>query len=103
MSRKIKDAPGVPLRKIMASWPKPTRTRIASWITQPLELLVATARCTDQRVPASSRQALQKYRSAADYARMPLPELEQDIERQGFIATRLGSEGCGQALVGGIT
>jgi endonuclease-3 len=53
----------------------------------PLELLVATilsAQCTDVRVNLVTKDLFQKYRSAADYARVDLQELEQDIRTCGF-------------------
>ncbi|HEV2235386.1 MAG TPA: hypothetical protein VGR57_01885, partial [Ktedonobacterales bacterium] len=53
----------------------------------PLELLVATilsAQCTDERVNLVTARLFTKYRSAQDYARAPLEELEQDIKQTGF-------------------
>jgi endonuclease-3 len=53
----------------------------------PLELLVATilsAQCTDKRVNLVTKDLFRKYRSAADYARAPLEELERDIQSTGF-------------------
>lgn len=104
MSRKIKDAPGVPLRKIMASLAKAyPNAHCELNYSNPLELLVATilsARCTDQRVNLVTAKLFKKYRSAADYARVPLPELEQDIRTTGFYRNKARSlKGCGQALV----
>jgi endonuclease-3 len=55
--------------------------------SNPLELLVATilsAQCTDVRVNLVTKDLFQKYRSAADYARVDLKELEQDIRTCGF-------------------
>jgi endonuclease III len=77
--------------------------------TTPLELLVATilsAQCTDERVNLVTARLFKKYRSAEDYARAPIGELEQDIKQTGFyrnkakhiqaaaelIATRFGGE-----------
>ena len=77
--------------------------------SSPLELLVATilsAQCTDERVNLVTKQLFKKYRTAADYARAPIEELEQDIKQTGFyrnkakhiqaaaelIATRFGGE-----------
>jgi len=57
----------------------------------PLELLVATilsAQCTDQRVNQVTRGLFRKYRSAADYARVSLPELERDIQSTGFFRNK---------------
>ncbi len=61
--------------------------RSALNFNNPLELLVATilsAQCTDVRVNIITKDLFQKYRSAADYARVDLQELEQDIRTCGF-------------------
>lgn len=53
----------------------------------PLELLVATilsAQCTDKRVNIVTKDLFAKYRSAADYAKAPLDELEKGIQSTGF-------------------
>ncbi|GAB6166200.1 endonuclease III [Thermostilla marina] len=53
----------------------------------PLELLIATilsAQCTDERVNIVTADLFKKYRSAEDYARAPLEELEEDIKSTGF-------------------
>ncbi len=53
----------------------------------PLELLVATilsAQCTDKQVNIVTRSLFQKYRSAGDYAAVPLSELEEDVRRIGL-------------------
>jgi endonuclease-3 len=65
----------------------------------PLELLIATilsAQCTDLRVNLVTAQLFQKYRSAADYAHAPLPELEQAIRSTGFFRNKARSikHGC---------
>ena len=71
--------------------------------TNPLELLVATilsAQCTDKRVNLVTAELFKKYRSAADYARAPLAELEQDIRTTGFFRNKAKSiKTCCQALV----
>ena len=57
----------------------------------PLELLVATilsAQCTDERVNVVTAGLFRKYRSAADYARAPQAELEQDIRPTGFFRNK---------------
>jgi endonuclease-3 len=69
----------------------------------PLELLVATilsAQCTDKRVNLVTANLFKQYRSAADYAQAPLPELEQAIKSTGFFRNKAKSikTGC-QALV----
>ncbi|HUT91667.1 MAG TPA: endonuclease III [Thermoguttaceae bacterium] len=69
----------------------------------PMELLVATilsAQCTDERVNVVTKDLFQKYRSAADYARVPQSRLEQEIRSTGFFRNKAKSiRGCCQALV----
>ncbi len=57
----------------------------------PLQLLVATilsAQCTDKRVNLVTRELFTKYRSATDYAKAPLAELEQAIKSTGFFRNK---------------
>jgi endonuclease III len=57
----------------------------------PLELLVATvlsAQCTDERVNIVTKDLFRKYRSAADYAKAPIEELEKDIQSTGFFRNK---------------
>lgn len=52
-----------------------------------LELLVATilsAQCTDERVNLVTTELFRRYRTAADYARAPIGELEEAIRSTGF-------------------
>jgi endonuclease III len=69
----------------------------------PLELLVATilsAQCTDKRVNLVTADLFKRYRSAADYAQAPLPELEQAIKTTGFFRNKARSlKTCCQALM----
>jgi len=71
--------------------------------TNPLELLVATvlsAQCTDERVNQVSKNLFKKYRSAQDYASVPLQELEEDIRPTGFFRNKAKSlKNCGTSLV----
>ena len=71
--------------------------------TNPLELLIATilsAQCTDKRVNLVTAELFQQYRSAADYARAPLPELEQAIRTTGFFRNKAKSiKTCCQAIL----
>jgi endonuclease-3 len=60
----------------------------------PLELLVATvlsAQCTDVRVNLVTPALFRKYRTAADYARSPAGELENDIRQTGFFNSKARS------------
>jgi endonuclease-3 len=55
--------------------------------SNPLELLVATilsAQCTDRQVNIVTELLFKKYRSARDYAEVPVAELEGDIRRIGL-------------------
>jgi endonuclease-3 len=71
--------------------------------TNPLELLVATvlsAQCTDVRVNQVTPGVFKKYRSAGDYARAPLADLEEAIRPTGFYRQKAKSlKGICQALV----
>jgi endonuclease-3 len=53
----------------------------------PLELLVATilaAQCTDERVNEVTKDLFKEYKTAEDYAKTDLEELETDIKPTGF-------------------
>jgi endonuclease III len=55
--------------------------------SNPLELLIATilsAQCTDKQVNIVTESLFKKYLTAADYARVELAELENDIRRIGL-------------------
>lgn len=59
--------------------------------SNPLELLVATvlsAQCTDGKVNQVTSGLYQRYRSADDYARADLRQLEQDIRPTGFFRNK---------------
>ena len=65
--------------------------KTALHFTNPVELLVATvlsAQCTDERVNKVTRNLFRKYRSAEDYARVDLDELENDIRPTGFFRNK---------------
>lgn len=62
--------------------------------SNPLELIVATilsAQCTDDRVNIVTKDLFRKYRSAADYARIPQEQLEKDIQSTGFYRNKARS------------
>ncbi len=71
--------------------------------SNPLELLIATilsAQCTDKRVNLVTARLFAKYRSAEDFARIPLFELEQEIKPTGFFRNKAKSiHACCVALV----
>jgi endonuclease-3 len=53
----------------------------------PLELIVAvvlSAQCTDKRINQLTPALFKKYKTAADYAKAPLPEIEEFIYSAGF-------------------
>jgi endonuclease-3 len=60
---------------------------IALHFNDPLELLIATilsAQCTDVRVNMVTPALFRKYKSADDWARADLKQIEQDIKTCGF-------------------
>ncbi len=69
----------------------------------PLELLIATilsAQCTDKQVNIVTADLFKKYRSAADYAGVPLKALQEDINRIGLFRNKAKSiQNCCRALV----
>jgi len=69
----------------------------------PLELLVATilsAQCTDERVNAVTKTLFARYRTAADYAKVDLVQLEQEIQSTGFFRNKAKNlKACCQTLV----
>jgi endonuclease III len=71
--------------------------------SNPLELLVATilsAQCSDRQVNIVTADLFKKYRAAADYARAPLPELENAIRRIGLYRNKAKNiKAACQALV----
>jgi endonuclease-3 len=63
------------------------RATVALRFGNPLELLIATilsAQCTDARVNMVTPDLFKKYKSAADWARADLKDIEQDIRTCGF-------------------
>jgi len=55
--------------------------------SDPLQLLIATilsAQCTDVRVNIVTKTLFKKYRSAKNWAKAPLGEIEQDVKSTGF-------------------
>lgn len=71
--------------------------------SNPLELLVATilsAQCTDKQVNIVTAELFKKYKTAADYANAPLPQLEQDLRAIGLFRNKAKSvRACCQALL----
>lgn len=71
--------------------------------SNPLELLIATilsAQATDKLVNKVTETLFKKYRSASDYAKTPLTELEKDISSVNFFRNKAKSiKGCAGKLV----
>jgi endonuclease-3 len=69
----------------------------------PLQLTVAvvlSAQCTDKRVNQVTPQLFNKYKSAKDYAKAPLPEIEEIIHSLGFHHTKARHlQGLGRKIV----
>jgi endonuclease-3 len=78
-------------------------TKCALNYTNAFELLIATilsAQCTDERVNLVTAELFRKYREPADYLKVPLAELEQDIRSTGFYHNKAKSiQGACQALI----
>ncbi|NIM06030.1 MAG: endonuclease III [Armatimonadetes bacterium] len=71
------------------------RTYPDAWCTlnfkTSLQLLISTilsAQCTDERVNALTPGLFAKYRSAADWAKAPLSQVEEDIRPAGFFRNK---------------
>ena len=104
MPRETKAATSARLEKIIADLKKAYPDAHCELDhANPLELLVATilsAQCTDKRVNLVTAELFKQYRSAADYAEVPLAELERAIKSTGFFRNKAKSiKTCCQALV----
>jgi endonuclease-3 len=66
--------------------------------TNPLELLIATilsAQCTDVRVNMVTKEVFKKYRSAKDWAKADIKQIESDIKSTGFYHNKaVNIKGC---------
>jgi endonuclease-3 len=75
-------------RKIIAGLEQTYPTAHCELVHQnPFELLIATilsAQCTDKRVNIVTETLFRKYRSAEDFAKAEVSELEQDVRTTGF-------------------
>jgi endonuclease-3 len=77
--------------RIKKIWPILNKTypqaKTALRFKKPLELLIATilsAQCTDARVNIVTPGLFKKYKSAADWAKADIKEIESDIKSTGF-------------------
>ena len=88
------------LRRLRAAYPD---FRCALHHGNPLQLLVATilsAQCTDARVNLVTPALFKRYRTAADFAAVPLAELESMIRSTGFFHNKARSiRNCCKSLV----
>lgn len=88
------------LRKLKRAYPD---AHCALHHSNPLELLVATilsAQCTDERVNQVTELLFKRYRTAEDYAEVPLERLEYDIRSINFFRNKAKAlKGMGQKLV----
>ena len=67
---------------------------------QLLVAVVLSAQCTDKRVNAITPALFKKYKSAKDYAKAPLPEIEQFIYSAGFYHAKARHlKGLGRKIV----
>jgi len=77
--------------------------KIALHYTNPLELLVATilsAQCTDKRVKFVTKTLFKRYKTAEDYAKADLKEIEEIIKSTGFYRNKAKNiKKCCQILV----
>lgn len=79
------------VRRLSRTYPEAT---CSLRFSNPVELLVATilsAQCTDERVNRVTEDLFSKYRSAADFARAGLRQLERDIQSTGFFRNKAKS------------
>jgi endonuclease III len=71
--------------------------------SNPLQLLIATilsAQCSDKQVNIVTEELFRKYRTAEDFAKASLPDLEKDIKRIGLFRNKAKSiQACCRALV----
>ena len=77
--------------------------RIALEFVNPLELLIATilsAQCTDARVNRVTTTLFKKYRSAEDWCKADVEQIEQDIRSTGFYHNKAANiKGACQKIV----
>lgn len=82
-------------QRVKDIWPILKKTypqaKIALEFVNPLELLIATilsAQCTDARVNMVTKDLFKKYKSAADWAKADLRQIESDIKSTGFFRNK---------------
>ena len=89
--KKIKVNKKQAAERVKKIWPVLKKTypeaKIALNFNNPLELLIATilsAQCTDVRVNIVTKEVFGKYKTAKDWSKAELEEIESDIRSTGF-------------------
>ncbi|MHC4623303.1 MAG: endonuclease III [Planctomycetota bacterium] len=88
-------------------WPILKKTypnaRVALKYSNPLQLLIATilsAQCTDVRVNMVTRDLFKRYKSAGDWAKADIEQIEEDIKSTGFYHNKAASiKGASTAII----
>lgn len=82
-------------KRVKKIWPVLSKTypeaKTALNFRNPLELLIATilsAQCTDVRVNIVTKELFRKYKSATDWAKADVKEIESDIKSTGFFRNK---------------
>ena len=79
------------------------KVKIALDFKNAFELLIATilsAQCTDERVNLVTKTLFKKYKSAKDFVKVPIEELEKDIYSTGFYRQKAKSiKNCCEILL----
>ena len=90
-AKKIKVDKAKAAERVKKIWPILKKTypdaKIALKFRNPLELLIATilsAQCTDVRVNMVTKDVFKKYKSAADWIKADIKQIESDIKSTGF-------------------
>jgi endonuclease-3 len=93
--KKIKVNKEEAAQRVKKIWPILKKTypgaKIALNFRDPLELLISTilsAQCTDVRVNMVTKDLFKKYKSAADWAKTDLKEIEEGIRSTGFFRNK---------------
>jgi endonuclease-3 len=91
IKKKIKVDKNQARERVKNIWPILKKTypdaKTALTFINPLELLIATilsAQCTDVRVNMVTKDLFKKYKSAADWAKADIKQIESDIKSTGF-------------------
>jgi endonuclease-3 len=104
---KIKVNKAEAAERVKKIWPILKKTypdaKIALSFGDPLELLIATilsAQCTDVRVNIVTKDIFKKYKSAGDWAKADLQQIESDIKSTGFYHNKaLNIKGACTAII----